>query len=127
MRITENVYSQHKEVHFDGIEVAAVSKAFASYIEHLESLGNDSSVSAWHKYVAEWGGSTRSTNIHDFTMLLDPLRRYDEETLAAVDEALDTDHDHDTRIANAATRWELGVYAGKIVTQLEQYVTEDES
>ena len=106
-------------VHFAGPEeVEAVGTAFKEHNAYLESIGNDSSVHPYDKFVANWTGDTqvyRSPNNVALTTKLQHLLGGVEDR---VDEILDT-QDSSERIQEAARRYRLGEEVRLLLESIE--------
>lgn len=109
------------EAKFEGIdEVEAVRAAFGSEVERLESLGNDSSISEYQRWVSRWASSPQTYRAPNLDQLTDPLRHFVEATEEQVDEILDS-RKHDERIQAAARRYQHGYTVELILGEIDQH------
>jgi len=106
-------------VHFeDPEEVETVSTAFKEHNAHLESLGNDSSVHAYDKFVANWTGDAQDYRSPTNVALTTKLQHLLEGVEDRVDEILDT-HDSSERIQEASRRYRLGAEVKLLLESIE--------
>jgi hypothetical protein len=120
MQYNAHTHNGGIEATFEGPEeVETVREAFSENAQRLISLGNDSSVSGYQKWVAEWTGSVQTYKGAHYDQLAEPLRYFVEATEEKADEVLDT-HPSATRIQAAAKRYELGYYASMILQEMDQ-------
>ena len=68
------------EANFVGSEVKTVRRAFEENAERLISLGNDSSISEYQKWVMGWTGTNQTYRGASSSQLVEPLRYFTEAT-----------------------------------------------
>jgi hypothetical protein len=106
-------------VHFAGPEeVEAVGTAFKEHNAYLESIGNDSSVHPYDKFVANWTGDTQVYRSPSNVALTTKLQHLLGGVEDRVDEILDT-QDSSERIQEAARRYRLGEEVRLLLESIE--------
>jgi hypothetical protein len=88
-------------------------------------IGNESSVSTYHKDVAQWDGVIETYRAHNTNQILENLNFFVDTTDEVVDGILDREPSDD-RIYDAGARYRLSHFAGLLIESIEAYASIDE-